>query len=71
MGSLFILVTPIVWLIFLRQYIGPWTQVWSWNMLFHVIFCKINATFQKEGNWVHLSWVKCIGFKQLTLVIFM
>ena len=43
---LFILVGPIVWFTFLGKYGVPWTEFWSWDVLFHIFFAKSMALFK-------------------------
>ena len=56
MSFSFIWVGPIFQFVFLGQYVGPWIQFWSWDVLFYVFFVKSMALFKlKRGNWVHLG----------------
>ena len=51
MDSLFILVGPIVWFIFLEQYVFTWTMFWSLDMLFYVFLTNSMAPVKlKRGK---------------------
>ena len=61
MGFLFISVGPIIWFVFLGQYVAPWTQFG--HCCYFMYFLQIQWHFlnSKWGGWVHLHWVRCVG----------
>ena len=71
MDFLFILVGPIIWCIFIGQYVVSWTQFGHW--MCHFMYCFINsmALFTlKKGELGIFMFGQVFWVQQLILVIF-